>query len=961
MNRLGAKRLLDPRKEFTVGVVSVALVLALVLVGLPNALDHALYDRSLGWIAPPVSEQVVIAAIDARSLQHIGRWPWSRSVLADFIERMREAGASSVTLDIAITEPNLSDPGGDQRLADAILRNGRVVLPVFPESSLRRGEVTEALPMTTLRDITRLGHSDLELESKGVSRGIYLKGGKGKPTYSTLALAALEVGEGTDPTRYVGTRHESSPSSGALWVRDHHVMIPFAGAPGSFRHISMVDILNQEAASADLTSKHVLAGVTADGLRSTFVTPMTGESTAMSGIEYHANVLNAALQRRLIQPLDYRPALALALLVAFLPAYVYSRVTMGKSVWIFTGISTALIALWLTSLRLGYWFALSPAIMVLAVGISHASWRHIHETARYLRREQERARVTLAAVGDGVLTLDADLKVRYMNPACQRLIGVRPHEVYGKPVTQVLSFREPRDGRRLQDVLDRCALTQDIVRPTEPFVLGTSSVRPLALRVTASAVTAEAAPIERYVVVLGDVTDALAMAQQMTHQATHDALTGLPNRLLLTDRIRQAIHAAKRSSESVAVMFMDLDGFKRINDTLGHTPGDQLLREVARRLDTGCRLSDTVARWGGDEFVVLMRGFSSKDAILGPAQELLDKLRETYHIEGTELHLSASIGIAVYPQDGESVEILLKHADAAMYQAKRDGRNHLVFFKEDDARWTHHHLEVETQLHRALRNDEFVVHYQPQYSIISSEVVGLEALIRWKHPDKGLLLPAQFLAIAEQSNLIEAIGERVMQIAFAQARRWQREGVPFGSISVNFSPRQFLRDDLLTRLDAIISETDVDPTRVKVEVTETLIVSESERVDNRLRAIKERGIRLALDDFGVGYSSLNHLKRLPLDELKIDKTFTRDIANRSRDAAITEAFITLAHNINLSVVAEGIESVAQMDVLRGQGCDQVQGYFVCPSLEATAVPSACKQIAEKMFAGLTARGALPVG
>lgn len=572
-------------------------------------------------------------------------------------------------------------------------------------------------------------------------------------------------------------------------------------------------------------------------------------------------------------------------------------------------------------------------------------WHRLEHTARELRAEQERARATLMSVSDGVLTLDSAWCIRYMNPASQRLIGVRLHEVHGQPLKQVLRFEDARDARRLDELLDRCALGRDTVRPSEPFLVRGNGTRRQALRLSASPIALDARAEERFVIALSDVTDSLEMARRMTHQATHDALTELPNRVLLTDRIRQSIAVARRSGEYLAVLFLDLDGFKRINDTLGHTPGDTLLKLVAERLSAGCRATDTVARWGGDEFVVLMRGFADKDAIGAPAQQIQTELRVPFQLGDSEIHLSASIGIAVYPDHGEDAESLLKNADMAMYQAKRNGRNQQHYYTEQDTPWAHRHRETESQLHRALRNGEFVVHYQPQMSLGSGLVVGLEALIRWNHPERGLLLPAQFLAIAEESDLIEAIGEQVMRIAFAQIRRWEREDVAVHSLGINFSLRQFARTDLLKRIDRLVDETGVNPARIKAEVTETLVMSDSPHVSDTLRQLKERGMRLALDDFGIGYSSLNHLKRLPLDELKIDKTFTRDIARRGQDAAITEAFITLAHKMNLSVVAEGVENTAQLDILRRQQCDQVQGYYISPSVAPEAVPAVCADIA----------------
>lgn len=923
------------------------LLLALVAAGLPNRLDNSLYDGILPWVEAPVRDDVLIAAIDARSLQQLGRWPWSRDVLARFVERMTASGARAVGIDLILSERSATDPAGDERLARAMAASGKVVLPVFPEPSLRRREVSESLPLPMLRAHARLGHSDLELESEGASRGIYLKAGKGSPAYPTLALAMLEAA-GAGVT-YTGARNPQAHSASATsWVRDYQALVPFAGPPGTVPRVALVDLLQDPMPADRVRDKFVLVGVTAEGLRTAFVTPRSGQSAPMTGIEYHANVLNAALQGRLIAPIEFPLHILLAVLCMLAPVLLYPRMRLASAWWTCVALGLSLTALWLAALRAGWWFAPSPMLIVLVAGFTAWMWQRLDTMARELRAEQERARATLMSVGDGVLTLDSAWGVRYMNPASQRLIGVRLHEVHGRPLKQVLNLEDVRDGRRLDDLLDRCALGRETVRPSEPFLIRGGDGRRLALRVSASPIALDAGAEERFVIAFSDVTDSLEMAQRMSHQATHDALTDLPNRVLLTDRIRQSIAVARRSGEYLAVLFLDLDGFKRINDTLGHAPGDILLKAVAERLSAVCRATDTVARWGGDEFVVLMRGFAESEAIDAPARQLQTELRAPFLLGDSEIHLSASIGIAVYPEHGEDAESLLKNADVAMYQAKRSGRNQQHYYTEDDTPWAHRHLETEAQLHRALRNGEFVVHYQPQMSLDTGLVVGLEALIRWNHPERGLLLPAHFLAIAEESDLIEAIGEHVMRIAFDQVRRWENEAVAFNSLSINFSPRQFAREDLLARIDRIIDETGIDPSRIKAEVTETLIMSDSPHVTDTLRKLKERGIRLALDDFGIGYSSLNHLKRLPLDELKIDKTFTRDIARRGQDAAITEAFITLAHKMNLSVVAEGVENTAQLDILRNQHCDQVQGFFISPSVAAEAVPAVCAGIAATM-------------
>lgn len=414
---------------------------------------------------------------------------------------------------------------------------------------------------------------------------------------------------------------------------------------------------------------------------------------------------------------------------------------------------------------------------------------------------------------------------------------------------------------------------------------------------------------------------------QLEHLAHHDVLTGLPNRLLLQDRLGQAIEVARRQCRQLAVMYMDLDRFKYINDSLGHAVGDQLLRSVAQRLVACVRQSDTVSRQGGDEFVLLLPLIEhAEDAALS-AQKILESLAQAHHIEGQDLHISVSIGISIYPADAQDAESLLKSADTAMYHAKESGRNTFKFFEQDMNSRAVQRQTIEASLRVALARQEFVLHYQPKINLQSGAIVGVEALIRWQHPTRGLLSPDQFIAVAEDCGLILPIDRWVLREACLQARAWLQRGLPPITIAVNTSATEFRAKDFLDYVREVLAETGLDPQTLELELTESVLMRDAESTDRVLRAIADLGIRLAIDDFGTGYSSLSYLSRFPISSLKIDQSFVKQITNNPNEASIISAVVSMGKGLKLCVIAEGVETPEQMAFLLTQQCDEGQGYL----------------------------------
>jgi diguanylate cyclase (GGDEF)-like protein len=436
------------------------------------------------------------------------------------------------------------------------------------------------------------------------------------------------------------------------------------------------------------------------------------------------------------------------------------------------------------------------------------------------------------------------------------------------------------------------------------------------------------------------------------HIAFHDDLTSLPNRLMLNQRLDRALSRHRRAGSKLAILFMDLDRFKVINDSLGHEVGDALLRQVADRLKAQSREGDTVARMGGDEFVVLIENHDNLNDISACARRLVEELSAPYLLGKKDCHVTLSIGISVFPSDGSDSQALLKAADVAMYRAKELGRNNYQYYLPSMNVHTLERLELESDLSRALERGEFLLHYQPKVEIATGLISGTEALLRWKHPVRGLVPPLDFISLAEETGLIVPIGEWVLATACAQNKLWQEMGLTNLGISVNLSARQFSDSMLLEKLTRIIHSSGLDPSSLELEITESMVMSNGECAVGVLEQLKAIGVRIAIDDFGTGYSSLGYLKRFPIDTIKVDRSFIRDIPADSGDKQIARAIIAMAHALKLKVVAEGVENAEQLKFLRAQHCDAAQGYFLCRPLPADEAAEALQVNRRHCAAGL---------
>ena len=544
-------------------------------------------------------------------------------------------------------------------------------------------------------------------------------------------------------------------------------------------------------------------------------------------------------------------------------------------------------------------------------------------------QQLERADVILSCTGDAVLISDADGFVRHLNEPAELLTGWSCQEAIGRSLGEVFQTIDPISRQAIVDPLATAAVGKKYVPLCSNCVLVQRHGFEVAIEGSAAYTRDRVGNINGSIFVFNDISAARAKSLELSHLAQHDFLTDLPNRVLLNDRITQAISFAARYSKQLAVMFLDLDGFKSINDSLGHTIGDKLLQLVAGRLVACVRRSDTVSRLGGDEFVVLLYQVEHAEDAAFISKKILSSLAEPFSIEHKHLDISASIGVSTYPGDGQDAETLIHKADTAMYAAKKLGRNNCQFFKpEMQARFLERQ-NLEGSLRYALSRNEFRLLYQPKIDLKTGEITGVEALLRWQHPTRGMIQPLQFVPIAEETGLIVPIGQWVLLQACRQARAWIDAGLSPVRVAVNVSAAEFMAKDFLSGVRAALISTGVDPHNLELELTETVLMRDAESAVRILHALKAIGVQLAVDDFGIGYSSFSYLQRFPLDALKIDRTFINEISAAGEGATILSAMIDIGLSLKHRVIAEGVETAEQLHFLQKKGCTEGQGYFFC--------------------------------
>ena len=566
---------------------------------------------------------------------------------------------------------------------------------------------------------------------------------------------------------------------------------------------------------------------------------------------------------------------------------------------------------------------IEPNILMQALGNAVARTTN----KEILTDEKDRAQATLNCIADAVVCTDMSGNITFFNPVAGSMMGWSMKDAVGRRLTEIL---------RIVDATTRKVILDPMAKAASENLTGTLPSNSVLIRRDGREVFIEdsVAPIHDRegavtgaVIVFRDVSAARAQSEQMAHLAEHDSLTGLPNRLLFCDRVGQALSLARRHGGQAAVLFLDLDGFKQINDSLGHAAGDKLLQSVAKRLLACVRDPDTVSRYGGDEFAVLLQDVHRHQDAAATARRVLRALGDVYSVDGQQVHVTASIGMSIYPHDGFDAEMLIKNADTAMYRAKKNGCQSCEFYSSELNVCTFERQFTKEDLERALERNELTLHYQPKVNLKTGAITGSEALSRWNHPTHGTVLPGQFIPIAEETGLILAIGAWVFDEACSQARSWADAGVPAKTMAVNVSGVQFQSESFLDVLFAAINKTGLDPSILELDVNESVLMRDPERSAFVLKALRDKGVHVSVDQFGTGNSSLSSMQKLPVNALKIDRSFLRQITTIPGGTAAVEAFIDMARGLHLRVIAQGVETVEDLEFLWAHDCDEAQGNF----------------------------------
>ncbi len=890
--------------------------------------DNLFYDFESAAIYRPIDDNIVIVAIDEKSLQKLGRWPWSRSIHADLLDQLTAIQVAAVGMDILFMEPDLVHPKNDQRLAAAIRRNGHVVLPVLTIEQDDHFIVTK--PLKDIAEDAQLVHVNMHFDPQGVVR------------YLDLQLD-LSDGQVLPAMALTLSRQLFGHVEPLDLTTQKKILITFSGPPGKFRQLSYVDVLHDPTIRQSLHGKVVLIGMTAEGLGSRIATPVSKNNRLMSGIELQANALATIHSGEIIQAVKWSVYLPITLILIVIPILLFRffNSSMGLMLVLLFSIFTSVTSFYLLNTQ-QLWFSPLPSLLCLILSYPLWSWRKLEQLGQTLFNEHEKASATLKAIGEAVITTDKLGYIEFMNPAAEKILACKLVDVRQKPFSEICQFAAQNNTR----LLDSHTLTSE-TQKAEARVIRNQQQEEFAVHFSSSPIHAEDGIQTGVVYALRDLTEIININRKVAFIASHDTLTGLPNRILLKDRLEQAINRASREKLNFAVLFIDLDGFKKINDGMGHICGDLVLQEVAKRLNNWIRKSDTISRWGSDEFIILLANLTAPSDAADIAVKVIQSLSLSFLINEQEVFVTPSIGISLFPEDGQTAEVLLAKSDTAMYNIKKHGRNNFCFYSQDLENQAKEKLVIEAELRQAILTGELELYYQPQIDLSTDRLIGTEALIRWRHPEKGLISPDNFIPLSEDIGLIIQIGEWVIKTVCRQLKSWQDLGLPLVKVAINLSAHQFVQKDLVKIITREIENNGLATNSLQVEITESMMIDDIDQAIQTLADLKSAGISIAVDDFGTGYSSLEYLKKFPIDKLKIDKSFVDSVIHNADDASIVNAIIALGHSMKMQIIAEGVETKEQALFLQEQQCDYGQGFFYSKPIPAAEMSEFIEKFSQK--------------
>lgn len=891
--------------------ILVVIALAVVLsTGWHGSLRNALTDLRFAWESRSASGNVVVVAIDAPSIDQIGVWPWPRSLHADLLRRLEVAGAQDVAFDVDFSTP--SDPASDESFLTALREvGGSTILPSFKQPTPNGGAAHINRPMKAFSSQSWPAVVNVAVESDGLVRRYPFSENLGDVTMPSMAVVLA----GQDANR--------GPP----------FLIDFSIRAVSIPRFSYVDVLRGDAATlATLKGRKVIVGATALELGDRFSVPNGG---IVSGPVLQALAAESILQNRTLRwTSDVGMMLGLGL-ICLLMMFSWRRLSPGRRVAILiaAGAAVELVAVLVqarwplvidTSL-----FHIAILAYLTAIALDEIDFRGLLG-----RIAESRFHRIAMSLGDGLVCTDEDHRITVWNPGASAIFGYMPTEVIGRPFETLCSV--PADGDAKPFSI-RAAARQTLLVPGGAVVVEFEGRRK----------NGETFPVEasfsgwqgtdgfQYGAILRDISVRKREAERVRYLAEYDALTGLANRNTLHAGLAGLIDAAERRCSEVALLVLGLDGFQQINDMLGHSAGDLVLRAVAERLRTEAGVAAIVARLSGDEFAIALDAAEAG----GPIAAFAERIAHAFDAPlttGTRQHrVRISIGVAVYPEDGHKADDLVSNGHLALSRAKATRRGSHVIFESAIRQELENRLTLESELALAADRGEFELFYQPQVRLVDGSLVGAEALIRWRHPARGYVSPGEFMPVVNTSALSERIANWVMETACRQARAWELAGNGV-RVAINLSPSQLHSGDLARSVAGLLETTGLTPSLLELEVTEDILLHDEGRVLDMFKRIQELGVRVLFDDFGTGYASLSYLKKFPLDGLKIDRSFVLDLLADSDDAAIVGSTIGLSKQLGLTVVAEGIENRSTADFLVSMGCEEGQGYFFGRPMPAEA-------------------------
>ncbi len=913
------------RRTVPAGAAAVAAAaVALYAAGGLEWAERHLMDLRFSLLSRQASGRIAVVAVDPKSLSALDTWPWPRGYHATLLEHLLAAGAERVAFDVDFSSWSVEEE--DLALEEALrAAGGRAILPIFRQTQLAPDglhRLVATRPLEAFAAHARLATINIEPDGDGLVR----RYGRGEreagdwPVPLALALA------GGAPEDGGGRR----PDGGRFYL-------DFGIDPSGIPRLSYLDVLTGSFPAEAVAGRVAIVGATAVELGDQAPVPL---HAALPGPVLQALAFESLASGRALRRLPPWQVGFVVLIVGLAAGVPMQRVSWRAGLAVLALASTALLAAALAIQRV--------APVILDVAPTGAALAGCYGLALVRRIDQEELRAWLASIrarrseirmrhvvdncSEAILTLDEDGRIETFNRAAEALFGLRAARALGRSFDDLVPGLSPPLARRPAAEEGRDVRLRE-ERQHRAAVEGPGGVRRM-IDVEVSGFDLDGRLVR--VAFLRDVTESLDQQAALEHQATHDALTELPNRTLLARRIEEVLKGAPGGAPRAALLMLDLDRFKEINDTLGHATGDLLLRRIAARLGETLGPGGTVARLGGDEFAVLLPGAGAGAAEIA-ARRLLDALVPSFEVQGMLLQVDGSVGIALCPDHGQEPGPLLQRADVAMYAAKKR-RNTFSFYDAEADASSLRHLTLKGDMREAIDRDLLELHYQPKIALDTEEVVGAEALLRWRHPRHGPLPPAEFVPLAERTGLIKPLTHWVLREALAQARRWEAAGTRM-RLAVNCSARNLLEDDLPGTIERMLRAAGIAPDHLILEITETAIIEDPGRSLRVLKELAALGVELSIDDFGTAYSSLDYLRKLPAHELKIDRSFVSGAERDEGDATIVRATIRLARDFGLRAVAEGIESQAMMDRLRVLGCHHGQGYFIAPPMPAAAFES----------------------